>query len=115
MDNIAYYDDGTIYYSGSSDADYRQIVHDLNDIYGLNGKIDPKTRRSKKDTTSGIVKQRKDAYISMFDELMRMQDEDALTPDLLVQFRESLLADAEWEPFLGVKLYVLDMFLETLG
>ena len=115
MDNIAYYDDGTIYYSGSSDADYRQIVHDLNDIYGLNGKIDPKTRRSKRDTTSGIVKQRKDAYISMFDELMRMQDEDALTPDLLVQFRESLLADAEWEPFLGVKLYVLDMFLETLG
>ena len=115
MDNIAYYDDGTIYYQGTSDADYRQIVHDINNIYGLNGKFDAKTRRSQKDTTSGIVKQRKDAYISMFDELMRMEAEGTLTADLVLAFRESLLEEEDWEPFVGVKLHVLDMFLKTLS
>lgn len=114
MENIAYYDDGTIYYRATADKDYRRFTDDINFIYGLNGKVDPKTHRSQKDTTSGIVKQRKDAYIAMFDELMRMESEGALTPELLVLFRQSLLSDPEWEPFLGVKLYVLNMFEEML-
>ena len=102
------------YYRSSKDPDYRKIVHDINNVYGLNGLVDPKNGRSRRDTTSGIVKQRKDAYISMFDELMRLEGEGALTPELVLQFRESLLSDEKWEPFIGVKLYVLDMFLKTL-
>ena len=114
MEGIAYYDDGSLYYRSSKDPDYRKIVHDINNVYGLNGLVDPKNGRSRRDTTSGIVKQRKDAYISMFDELMRLEGEGALTPELVLQFRESLLSDEKWEPFIGVKLYVLDMFLKTL-
>lgn len=115
MANIAYYDDGTIYYRKKSDPDYRQFTQDINFIYGLNGKVDPRTLRSQKDTTSGIVKQRKDAYIALFDELMRMEHDGELTADIIVKYRQSLLSDPEWEPFLGVKLYVLDMFLDVLG
>ena len=115
MENIAYYDDGTIYYSDTADRDYARFCNELDSIYGLNGKVDPRTHRSQKDTTSGIVKQRKDAYIAMFDELMRMESEGELTTDLIIRFRESLLADTPWEPFIGVKLYVLDMFLNTLN
>ena len=114
MEGIAYYDDGTLYYRSSKDPDYRKIVHDINDIYGLNGIVDSKTGRSRKDTTSGIVKQRKDAYISMFDELMRLEAEGELTPELVHAFRDSLLSDEKWEPFIGVKLHVLDLFLKTL-
>ena len=51
----------------------------------------------------------------MFDELMRLESTGDLTLDLLNRFRRSLLSDPEWEPFLGVKLYVLDMFLEILN
>ena len=29
--------------------------------------------------------------------------------------KEDYLKDAKWEAFLGVKLYVLDMFLKTIG
>lgn len=115
MENIAYYDDGTIYYSAVSDPDYRRFRDDINSIYGLNGKVDPKTLRSQKDTTSGIVKQRKDAYITLFDELMRLESAGELTTDLLVRYRRSLLSDTELEPFVGVKLYVLDMFLDMLA
>lgn len=114
MAGIAYYDDGTIYYCASADKNYRQIVLDINEVYGLNGQVDPKTGRSRKDTTSGIVKQRQDAYIAMFDELMRLEEEGTLTPELIHQFRDSLLSDPQWEPFIGVTLYVLDMFLKTL-
>ena len=115
MAGIAYYDDGTLYYQAPNDPDRRKIVHDINDIYGLNGIVDPKTGRSRKDTTSGIVKHRKDAYISMFEELMRLEAEGELTLDLVRRFRESLLSEDKWEPFIGVKLHVLDMFLKTLG
>ena len=115
MAHIAYYDDGTIYFSAVSHPDYRRFCQDLNSTYGLNGKMDPKTNRSQKDTTSGIVKQRKDTYNAMFDELMRLESTGDLTLDLLNRFRRSLLSDPEWEPFLGVKLYVLDMFLEILN
>ena len=115
MAHIAYYDDGTIYYSAVSHPDYHRFCQDLNSTYGLNGKMDPKTNRSQKDTTSGIVKQRKDTYNAMFDELMRLESTGDLTLDLLNRFRRSLLSDPEWEPFLGVKLYVLDMFLEILN
>lgn len=115
MDNIAYYEDGTIYYSDDTDPQYQDFTKDIDQVYGLNGKLDPNTHRSQKDTASGIVKQRKDAYISLFDELMRMQDEGVLTLEFLHALREDYLKDAKWEAFLGVKLYVLDMFLKTIG
>ena len=114
MEGIAYYDDGTLYYRSTKDPDYRKIVQDINNVYGLNGVVDPKNGRSRRDTTSGIVKHRKDAYIAMFDELMRLSDAGELTADLVLRFRESLLSDKKWEPFIGVKLHVLDMFLKTL-
>ena len=115
MDRIAYYDDGSIYYTDKTDPEYRRIVNDLNEVYGLNGIVDSVSGRSRKDTTSGIVKQRKDTYLSMFEELMRLEEEGALTAELIHRFRESLCDDAEWEPFIGVKFYVLDLFLKTLG
>lgn len=114
MEHIAYYDDGTIYYRAEDSQEAHRFNQELNFIYGLNGKVDPRSHRSQKDTTSGVVKQRKDAYIAMFDELMRMESTGELTADLLIRFRQSLLSDPEWEPFVGVKLYVLDLFLNML-
>ena len=114
MDRIAYYDDGSIYYRDPSDPQYPQLRRDLNEVYGLNGTVDARGR-SRKDTTTGIVKRRKDTYITLFEELMEMEAEGALTAELVRRFRQSLCEDEAWEPFVGVKLYVLDLFLETLS
>ena len=114
MDRIAYYDDGSIYYRDQNDPQYPQLRRDLNEVYGLNGTVDARGR-SRKDTTTGIVKRRKDTYITLFEELMEMEAEGTLTVDLVRRFRQSLCEDEAWEPFVGVKLYVLDLFLETLS
>ena len=114
MERIAYYDDGSIYYRDPSDPQYTQIRRDLNEVYGLNGTVDARGR-SRKDTTTGIVKRRKDTYITLFEELMEMEAQGLLTIDLVRRFRRSLCEDEAWEPFVGVKLYVLDLFLETLS
>ena len=114
MDRIAYYDDGSIYYRDREDPQYTQIRRDLNEVYGLNGTVDARGR-SRKDTTTGIVKRRKDTYITLFEELMEMEAEGLLTAELVRRFRRSLCEDEKWEPFVGVKLYVLDLFLETLS
>ena len=114
MDRIAYYDDGSIYYRDQNDPQYPQLRRDLNEVYGLNGTVDARGR-SRKDTTTGIVKRRKDTYITLFEELMEMEAEGALTAELVRRFRRSLCEDEAWEPFVGVKLYVLDLFLETLS
>ena len=113
MASIAYYDDGSVYYRDRTDPKYAEIFRDLNETYGLNGTADARGR-SRKDTTTGIVKQRKDTYIAMFDELMDLEAQGLLTEDLVRRFRRSLCEDENWEPFVGVKLHVLDLFLETL-
>ena len=114
MEHIAYYDAGSIYYRDQNDPQYPQLRRDLNEVYGLNGTVDARGR-SRKDTTTGIVKRRKDTYITLFEELMEMEAQGLLTIDLVRRFRRSLCEDEAWEPFVGVKLYVLDLFLETLG
>jgi hypothetical protein len=90
------------------------LIRRKNEVYGLNGTVDARGR-SRKDTTTGIVKRRKDTYITLFEELMEMEAQGLLTADLVRRFRRSLCEDEAWEPFVGVKLYVLDLFLETLG
>ena len=115
MAHIAYYDDGTMYYSDTEDPDYRTIARDINEIYGLNGTVNQRTGRSGKDTSTGIVKQRKDTYIAMFDELMALAESGELDGDLLHRAHGALLDDRELEPFVGVKLHVLEMFMEQLG
>ena len=114
MERIAYYDDGSIYYRDQNDPQYPQLRRDLNEVYGLNGTVDARGR-SRKDTTTGIVKRRKDTYITLFEELMELEAQGLLTADLVRRFRQSLCEDEAWEPFVGVKLYVLDLFLETLS
>ena len=114
MDRIAYYDDGSIYYRDQNDPQYPQLRRDLNEVYGLNGTVDARGR-SRKDTTTGIVKRRKDTYIPRFEERMEQEAQGLLTAALVRRFRRSLCEDEAWEPFVGVKLYVLDLFLETLG
>lgn len=110
MDRIAYYDDGTIFYNLSSGKEQRKIAHEINYTFGLNGKVDPQTGHSRKDTTTGIVKSRKDAYIAMRDLLIELQSTGELTQDIVNGFQQNLLSDTVWEPFVGVKLYVLKMF-----
>ena len=53
--------------------------------------------------------------LPFFEGLMEMEAEGLLTADLVRRFRRSLCEDEAWEPFVGVKLYVLDLFLETLS
>ena len=110
MERIAYYSDGTIFYDAPSGKNQRNITHEINYTFGLNGKVDPKTGRSRKDTSTGIVKQRQDAYIAMYDLLQELDSRGELTPEVIDRFRLSLLSDEIWEPFIGVKLYVLKMF-----
>ena len=57
------------------------------------------------------------AYVTLvaLEELMELEAQGLLTADLVRRFRRSLCEDEAWEPFVGVKLYVLDLFLETLG
>lgn len=114
MERIAYYDDGTVFYNAPSGKEQRKITHEINYTFGLNGKVDPKTGHSRKDTSTGIVKSRKDAYIAMQDLLLELDNTGELTPDVITKFRHSLLSDMVWEPFVGVKLFVLNMFSEHL-
>lgn len=110
MNHISYYSDGTIFYNAPSGRDLRTITREINYTFGLNGKVDPKTGHSRKDTTTGIVKARKDAYISMLDLLVELEESGELTSDVIQNFKLSLLSDDVWEPFIGVKLYVLDNY-----
>lgn len=110
MDRIAYYDDGTIFYNSSPGKEQRKITHEINYTFGLNGKVDPQTGHCRKDTTTGIVKSRKDAYAAMRDLLIELDSAGELSPEIINRFQKSLLSDMVWEPFVGVKLYVLKMF-----
>ena len=110
MDKIAYFDDGTVFYNCPVGNENDTITHEINYTFGLNGKVDPKTGRSRKDTSTGIVKSRRDAYIAMRDLLTELNDSGTLTSDIIQRYRHSLLSDKVWEPFIGVKLYVLKMF-----
>ena len=115
MSRIAYYDDGTIFYSAPSGKRQRIIKHEINYTFGLNGKVDSKTGRSREDTTTGIVIQRKDAYIAMRDLLQELDSNGELTSDNIDKIRDDLLSETVWEPFIGVKLYVLRLFAENLS
>ena len=78
--------------------------------FGLNGKIDQQTHRSRRDTSTGIVKHRRDSYIAMRDLLLELEDRGELTSEIMDNLQQSYLSDEIWEPFVGVKLYVLKMF-----
>ena len=51
----------------------------------------------------------------MQDLLLELDNTVELTPDVINNFRQSLLSDIVWEPFVGVKLFVLNMFSEHLA
>lgn len=114
MDGIAYYEDGTIYSRAFSDPDHGRITSDLNTIFALNGVVDSRTGHSQRDTSTGIVKKRKDAYIAMYEPLEQMHLSGELTLDFIHRLRQDLLGEEKWEPFIGVKLYVLRLFEEFL-
>ena len=115
MERISYYDDGTIFYNGSTKREWNRYNGEINNIFGLNGTIDLHTGRSRRDTTTGIVKQRKDAYIAMRDLLQELDSNGELTSDNIDKIRDDLLSETMWEPFIGVKLYVLRLFSEYLS
>lgn len=87
---------------------------ELNFTYGLNGSVDNHGKLLR-DTSTGLVKNRKDAYEEMNDSLLALLEDDELTAEWIRETIESYTSEPQWEPFVGVKLYVLKTYLDKLS
>jgi len=114
MQGIAYFDDGTIFYRSANQRQNNIINHEINYNFGLNGKFDTRTGRSRKDTSTGIVKRRKDSYKAIFDLLDEKLADESLTKDFIVEYINDLTCKDNWDGFVGVQLFVLNDILSKL-
>lgn len=87
---------------------------ELNSIYGLNGSIDNHGNLLR-DTATGLVKNRKDAYEEIDDILQGLLEDDELTAEWIHETIENYTSEPQWEPYVGVKLYVLKTYLDILS
>lgn len=108
MDKIAYDKDGRIYTKPYD----RDMEKDINDILGLNGV--KKSDGSVRDTSTELLKGRKDAYerVDILFELLNKRGK--FTSAYLARLICELETSEEQEEFVGVKLYRLKKKLQTM-
>lgn len=99
MDGIAYKSDGTIY-TESRDAN---LEHDINEVLLLNGIR--KKDGSFRDTSTELVKGRRDAYERSRRIMDKLNQKGQCTSAVLKKIIDSLCEGEEYEEFVGVKLY----------
>lgn len=111
MNSIAYHDDGTIY-TTLSDEERRQVIQaDLDDVLALNGK---KIGRRRADTTTHVVKGRRDTYTAIDEVLQEAYLQGTLDEELIDFYEYETTGGQQWEKFAGVSLYVLNQYRQLL-
>ena len=99
MDKIAYRSDGTIY----TDPMDKEMERDINEVLMLNGI--QKSDGSVRDTSTEILKGRRDAYDRAKIMMKTLDKKDKCSSAQVQKLIDALLAKEEYEEYLGVKLY----------
>lgn len=108
MGNIVYYSDGRIDFSESyATAKIRNTLRgDLWYHLGLNGSV-KNDGAMLADTTTELVKKRKDAYEAAEDMLMVLDEDNELSPERVEEIIADMQAQDIWNEYIGVTMFVL--------
>ena len=108
MENIIYYSDGRIDFSESyATAKIRNTLRgDLWYHLGLNGSV-KNYGAMLADTTTELVKKRKDAYEAAEDMLMVLDEDNELSPERVEEIIADMQAQDIWDEYIGVTMFVL--------
>ena len=108
MENIIYYSDGRIDFSESyATAKIRNTLRgDLWYHLGLNGSV-KNDGAMLADTTTELVKKRKDAYEAAEDMLMVLDEDNELSPERVEEIIADMQAQDIWDEYIGVTMFVL--------
>lgn len=108
MENIVYYSDGRIDFSESyATAKIRNTLRgDLWYHLGLNGSV-KNDGAMLADTTTELVKKRKDAYEAAEDMLMVLDEDNELSPERVEEIIADMQAQDIWDEYIGVTMFVL--------
>ncbi len=116
MASIRYFPNGIIYIDDSygSKRERNILSQDINQTLMLNGRFDSKKNLVKQDTTTQLVKKRKDIFQAESEFLLSGIEDGDIDADWIEKEIISLTSSLGWEAFLGVKLYVLRYYLEKI-
>ena len=108
MENIIYYSDGRIDFSESyATAKIRNTLRgDLWYHLGLNGSV-KNDGAMLADTTTELVKKRKDAYEAAEDMLMVLDEDNELSSKRVEEIIADMQAQDIWDEYIGVTMFVL--------
>ena len=108
MENIIYYSDGRIDFSeGYATSKIRNTLRgDLWYHLGLNGSV-KNDGAMLADTTTELVKKRKDAYEAAEDMLMVLDEDNELSPERVEEIIADMQAQDIWDEYIGVTMFVL--------
>lgn len=109
VDGLSYDSHGRIHAKYESEEQTEKIQKEIDTVYVLNGKIIDNVQC---DTSTGIVKQRKDRYKNVDLELMMRAREHSLTKDFIDRKIQELEhpENGKKKPFSGVDLYLLNLY-----
>lgn len=111
MEHILYDSDGTI---GISESEDQQILQrDLDEILFLNGKLDA-NRVCIQDTTTELVKKRRDLFRDTENNCLELQEQGMLTLEFLDRKISQCLEVEHREEMVGVKLFVMKFYRNKL-
>ena len=111
MEHILYDSDGTI---GISESEDQQILQrDLDEILFLNGKLDA-NRVCIQDTTTELVKKRRDLFRDTENNCLELQEQGMLTLEFLDRKISQCLEVEHREEMVGVKLFVMKFYRSKL-
>lgn len=108
MDKIAYKTDGTIY----TEPNDTEMEKDINETLLLNGIS--KADGSFRDTSTEIVKGRKDVYERARRMMKTLNDKGKCTSASVQRIMDDLRSSEEYEEYVGVKLYYFDKKYQLL-
>ena len=113
LSGITYLKDGIMEYSETSPFDHSRIQNDIDNVLRLNGKVDAE-RICKQDTSTQLVKHRKDVFQNTERICLDCLDRGLLTIEWLDAKIQECLSQEHRESFAGVTVFVYKMYLNRL-
>lgn len=113
LSGITYSRDGIIEYRETGPFDRRSIQDDIDNVLRLNGKLDG-GRFCTQDTSTQLVKQRRDVYQNTEQICLDCLDRGTLTTEWLNTKIQECLNQEHRERFAGVAVFVYETYLKIL-
>lgn len=112
IDHLMYHENGQIDITNDYQTakDREEVRKDLDETLRLNGVLDSHGSM-RDDTTTQIVKGRRDIYRDWEDYLYEVSEAGELTPEWVEEQIAELTGPGQWDEFLGVKLYLLRQYV----